>query len=145
LKEEDYIQIFQISNSLLEDACIASRHQPLDSGIILIPALPVLLSFFVSLAVNFEPAAGWKDTDMDPAFETIAMPYQFPVFEVTLKKRSRAWRWCVCTTEGQVVIRGSERRRSAAKYKANRALFLLLLGTPYRGLERRFIAGDKIR
>jgi hypothetical protein len=73
------------------------------------------------------------------------MPDQFPVFEVILKKRSRAWRWSVCTTEGQVVIRGSERRRSAAKYKAERALFLLLLATPYWGLERRFIAGDKIR
>jgi hypothetical protein len=70
---------------------------------------------------------------------------QFPVFEVILKKRSRAWRWCVCTTEGQVVIRGSERRRSDARYKANRALFLLLLGTAYQGLEHQPIARDKIR
>jgi hypothetical protein len=78
-------------------------------------------------------------------FETMAMPDQFPVFEVILKKRRRAWKWCLCTTEGQVVMRGSERRRPAAKYKADSALFLLLLGAPYRGLERRFVAGDKIR
>jgi hypothetical protein len=38
----------------------------------------------------------------------------------------------VCTTEGQIVMQGSERRRPAAKYKADRALFLLLLWAPYR-------------
>jgi len=106
-----------------------------------------LVEFFVSLAVNFEPATRWKDTHMElrRPIETIAMPDQFPVFEVILKKRGRAWRWCVRTTEGQVVMQGSERRRHAAKYRADRALFLLLLWAPYRGLERRFIAGDKIR
>jgi len=60
------------------------------------------------------------------------MPDQFPVFEVMLKKRGRAWRWCVCASEGQIVTEGSERRRSAAKYKADRALFLQLLWAPYR-------------
>src|SRR6266581_4524782 len=75
--------------------------------------------------------------------ETMAMPDQFPVFEVILKKRGRAWRWCVCTTEGQVVMQGSERRRPAAKYKADSALFLLLLGAPYRGSERRLIQATK--
>jgi hypothetical protein len=64
--------------------------------------------------------------------ETNAMPDQFPVFEVNVKKRGRTWRWCVCTTEGQVVMQGSARRRPAAKYKADRALFLLLLWAPYR-------------
>ena len=38
----------------------------------------------------------------------------------------------MCTTERQIVTQGSERRRSAAKYKADRALFLLLLWAPYR-------------
>ena len=38
----------------------------------------------------------------------------------------------MCTTERQIVMQGSDRRRSAAKYKANRALFLLLLWAPYR-------------
>jgi hypothetical protein len=120
------------------------RSQPLGKDINPIQALPILLSFCL-LAVNFEPATSWKDTDMEPRFETMAMPDQFPVFEVILKKRRRSWTWCLCTTEGQVVMQGSERRRPAAKYKADSALFLLLLGAPYRGLERRFVAGDKIR
>jgi hypothetical protein len=60
------------------------------------------------------------------------MPDQFPIFEVILKKRGRAWRWCVRTTEGQIAMQGSERRRPAAKYKADRALFLQLLWAPYR-------------
>jgi hypothetical protein len=63
-----------------------------------------------------------------------AMPDQFPVFEVFLNKRRRAWRWRVCTTAGDVVMRGSESSRPAAKYKADRALFLLLMSAPYRSL-----------
>jgi hypothetical protein len=61
------------------------------------------------------------------------MPYQFPIFDVVLKKRGRkTWRWRVCTAEGLVVMRGSENSRPAAKYHADRALFLLLLSAPYR-------------
>jgi hypothetical protein len=59
---------------------------------------------------------------------------QFPVFEVVLKKRGRGWRWRVCTTEGNVVMQGSESIRPAANYKADRALFLLLLSAPYRSI-----------
>ena len=64
----------------------------------------------------------------------IAMPNQFPVFELLLKKRGRIWTWCVCTTEGQVVMYGKENSRPAAKYKADRALFLMLLCAPYQSL-----------
>ena len=124
--------------------CVHRFTVPLDKDINPIQALPILLSFCL-LAVNFEPATSWKDTDMELRFETMAMPDQFPVFEVILKKRRRSWTWCLCTTEGQVVMQGSERRRPAAKYKADSALFLLLLGAPYRGLERRFVVGGKIR
>jgi hypothetical protein len=61
------------------------------------------------------------------------MPDQLPVFEALLKKRGRVWRWwCVCTTEGQVVMHGVENSRSAAKYKADRAIFLMLLCAPYQ-------------
>jgi hypothetical protein len=60
------------------------------------------------------------------------MPNRFPTFEVVLKKRGRKWRWCVCTTEGTAIMQGSERNRSAAKYQADRALFLLLITAPYR-------------
>jgi hypothetical protein len=64
--------------------------------------------------------------------EPFAMPDRFPTFEVVLKKRGRKWRWCVCTTEGIAIMRGSEGNRTAAKYQADRALFLLLLTAPYR-------------
>jgi hypothetical protein len=57
---------------------------------------------------------------------------QFQIFEVVLKKRRRMWLWRVSTTDGDAVIGGSEGSRPAAKYNANRALFLLLLSAPYR-------------
>jgi hypothetical protein len=57
---------------------------------------------------------------------------QFQIFEVFLKKRRRKWLWRVSTTDGDAVIEGSESSRLAAKYNANRALFLLLLSAPYR-------------
>ena len=66
---------------------------------------------------------------------------QFPVFELLVKKRGRIWRWSVCTSEGAVVMEGSESSRPAAKYKAARALFLLLLSAPYQSI-RMSRAGD---
>jgi hypothetical protein len=60
----------------------------------------------------------------------ITMPPELPVFEARLKKRGRVWRWSVCTGEGQVVVEGAESRRTSAKYKAYRALFLMLLTAP---------------
>ena len=53
-----------------------------------------------------------------------------PVFEARLKRRGRRWRWSVCTADGRVVMEGSESRRIAASYKANRAIFLMLLCAP---------------
>jgi hypothetical protein len=38
----------------------------------------------------------------------------------------------VYATEGTVIMQGSETNRTAAKYQADRALFLLLLSAPYR-------------
>src|SRR6516164_1402293 len=61
---------------------------------------------------------------------TVAEPDQFPVFDVTVRRRGRAWRWSVSTTEGAVVMDGSERSRAAAAYQANRAIFLLLSTAP---------------
>lgn len=85
-------------------------------------------------------------------------PEQFAVFDVVLKKRGRAWRWCVCTTEQAVIMQGLESYRRAAKYKANRALFLLLCAThrsartgceghipSYRKTEGRSLAGRQGR
>jgi hypothetical protein len=56
--------------------------------------------------------------------------HRLPVFEATLKKRGRVWRWSVCTAEGQVVMQGAEDRRASARYMANMALFLMLLCAP---------------
>jgi hypothetical protein len=62
------------------------------------------------------------------------MPDQFLVFEKVLKKRRRTWKWRVCTTEGDVIMHGSESSRPAARYQADRALFLLLLSAPYQSI-----------
>jgi len=56
-------------------------------------------------------------------------PHQLPIF--LLRKRGRVWRWSVCTAEGRGVMLGGESRRASARYTANRALFLMLLCTPY--------------
>jgi hypothetical protein len=61
---------------------------------------------------------------------------RFAIFEVLLNKRGRMWKWRVCTTKGNVVMLGSETSRPAAKYQADRALFLLLLSAPYRSRSR---------
>ena len=68
---------------------------------------------------------------------------QLPVFELALTKRGRTWRWRVCTTEGAVVMQGSEGSRPAAKYQAARALFLLLLSAPYQSI--RMSRADDVR
>jgi len=60
------------------------------------------------------------------------MPGQFQTFEAIVRKRRRAWRWYVCTAEGNVVMLGSDPTRPGARYQANRALFMLLLNSPYR-------------
>jgi hypothetical protein len=59
---------------------------------------------------------------------------QFQVFEEVLEKQGQTWWWRVSTAEGQVVMGGSESSRPSAKYKADRALFLLLLSAPYRSV-----------
>lgn len=58
---------------------------------------------------------------------------EFPTFEVSLAPRKRsAWAWSVCSSHGVVLMQGRERSRPAARYQAERALFLLLLTAPYR-------------
>jgi len=64
----------------------------------------------------------------------VARTDQFPVFDTTVSRRGRVWRWFVSTTDGAVLMSGSESRRSAATYQANRAIFLLLSAAPYRSI-----------
>jgi hypothetical protein len=68
---------------------------------------------------------------------------QFRIFEVFLKKRRRKWLWRVSTTDGDAVIEGSEGSRLAAKYNANRALFLLLLSAPYQSSSAHHFRGRR--
>ena len=82
------------------------------------------------LAASLNPVTRWDDRRS--ANERIVMSDQLPVFEPLVKKRGRVWRWCLCTAEGHVVMRGTESSRPAAKYRADRALFLMLLCAPYR-------------
>ena len=63
---------------------------------------------------------------------TMARRNHLPVFDATVRRRGRGWGWFVSTTEGKVVMCGSEGSRPAAKYQANRAIFLLLSTAPYR-------------
>lgn len=59
------------------------------------------------------------------------MSDRFPIFDVVLEQRRRTWIWSVRTTEGTLVMTGSRSSRSAARYEADRALFLMLLNAPY--------------
>lgn len=52
---------------------------------------------------------------------------QFPVFETHVRKRGRTWWWFLCTADGRRLRHGSEAKRSTARYRANRALFEVLL------------------
>jgi hypothetical protein len=60
------------------------------------------------------------------------MQAQFQTFEAIVRKRRRTWRWYICTAEGKIVMLGSDASRPGARYQANRALFTLLLHSPYR-------------
>jgi hypothetical protein len=66
------------------------------------------------------------------------MPEQLPLFEIRLRKRGRACRWYLCTTDGHSIMQGSERSRAAARYQAYRALFLMLASAcrPIRSCDR---------
>jgi hypothetical protein len=75
---------------------------------------------------------------MEPEGRTVAKPDQFRFFDTTVCKRRRAWRWFVTTTEGKLVMCGSEASRPAAKYQANRAMFLLLSAAPYQPASTEF-------
>ena len=66
----------------------------------------------------------------------VARPDQFTVYDTNVSRRGRAWKWFVSTTEGKILMRGSESSRPAARYQANRAIFLLLLAAPYQSVRK---------
>jgi hypothetical protein len=58
---------------------------------------------------------------------------RFAAFDIVVKRRGRSrWIWSVCTTGGRAVMCGSECSRGGARYKAERALFLLLCASASR-------------
>jgi hypothetical protein len=70
---------------------------------------------------------------------------QFAVFELALTKRGRKWKWSVSTSEGDVVMVGTETSRPAAKYRADSALFLLLSSVPYRSIKMSILRSPEYR
>lgn len=55
---------------------------------------------------------------------------QFPIFDMRVGRRGRAWKWSVMTSEGRVIMDGAAKSRHAAQYRAYRALLLLLMTAP---------------
>ncbi|MEY9417983.1 hypothetical protein ABIF69_004425 [Bradyrhizobium japonicum] len=54
-------------------------------------------------------------------------------YDIVLKQRGRGrWKWAVCGAGGEAVMSGCECSRTAARYKAERALFLLLSASASR-------------
>jgi hypothetical protein len=49
------------------------------------------------------------------------------MYEMMLKRKWAWWEWRVCDHSGEVIMFGRETSRPAARYKAARALFQLLL------------------
>lgn len=88
---------------------------------------------FTQMGEDRGPTSGLKFIRLDPGREAATMVRsEFPTFEMTLvQRRRKRWAWSVCTSEGAVVVRGRESSRNAAKYQAERALFMLLLTAPY--------------
>jgi hypothetical protein len=64
--------------------------------------------------------------------------YARAMFEVVIFKRSPTrWEWQVCDRKGNAIMRGWEHTRSAAKYRGDRSLFLLLAAANHGPRETR--------
>ena len=71
---------------------------------------------------------------------------RFAAFDIVLKRRGRSrWKWSVRTTDGHVVMCGTECSRAGARYKAERALFLLLCASASRLPELPLEPSDLVR
>ena len=58
---------------------------------------------------------------------------RFAAFDIVLTPRGRGrWKWSVRGSNGRPLMCGSERSRSEARYRAERALFLLLCASASR-------------
>jgi len=63
---------------------------------------------------------------------------RYPGYDIVLRPRGRGrWKWAVRGPEGGVVMTGSECSRAGARYKAERALFMLLCASASRATSAR--------
>ena len=62
---------------------------------------------------------------------------RFQMFEISLRKRRKLWLWSVSTAEGGAIVEGTAISRPAAKYSADRALFMMLLSAPWKLRQRK--------
>ena len=51
------------------------------------------------------------------------------MYEMMLERKWGRWQWRVCDSAGKAIVVGREKSREAARYKAARALFELLLSS----------------
>jgi hypothetical protein len=51
------------------------------------------------------------------------------MYEMMLERKWGRWQWTVCDSGGKIIVIGREKSRTAARYKAARALFELLLSS----------------
>lgn len=51
----------------------------------------------------------------------------FALFDLSIHRRGRAWRWSIIDRSGNPLLIGSEFSRTAAHYSATRAIFQMLL------------------
>jgi hypothetical protein len=72
-----------------------------------------------------------------PLLERAVTSDQFQMFELSVRKRRRLWLWSVSTAEGEAIVKGAASTRSAAKYSAYRALFMLLLSARWKFRQRK--------
>jgi hypothetical protein len=61
---------------------------------------------------------------------------KYLMFDMVLSKRGRGWDWRVTNSLGNTILQGHESKRPAARYQAERALFLLLMTTRTPQLDR---------
>ena len=65
------------------------------------------------------------------------MSGRFQIFELNLRKRRRLWWWSVSDAEGGPIMEGAASDQRTARYKADRALFMLLLSAPVNARQKR--------
>jgi hypothetical protein len=67
---------------------------------------------------------------------SILSQLESPPFEIEIVRRRLRWDWSLRDRSGNIVMRGREKSRIAARYHSERALFLLLLASCRRSVTK---------